>query len=87
MFILLYYKNVNGGCMVVISVCIFDEFKVKMKEFDINWSEEIWKFIEERVFRVEKQKKFDEIYRFFFGGIFVDEGIVRKYVRDDCDSN
>lgn len=40
--------------MVVISVCIFDEFKVKMKEFDINWSEEIWKFIEERVFRVEK---------------------------------
>lgn len=42
--------------MAVISVRIPDELKAKMKELDINWSEEIRKFIEERVLRAEKQK-------------------------------
>jgi hypothetical protein len=58
-----------------------------MKELDINWSEEIRKFIEERVFRAEKQKKLDEIHRLLSGGTPADEGTARKYVRDDRDSN
>ncbi|WP_054840594.1 hypothetical protein [Thermococcus sp. JCM 11816] len=75
--------------MAVISVRIPpDELKAKMKELDINWSEEIRKFIEERVHRAEKQKKLDEIHRLLSGGTPpADEGTARKYVRDDRDSN
>lgn len=74
--------------MAVISVRIPDELKAKMRELDINWSEEIRKFIEERVRRAEKQKKLDEIHRLLSGGTPADEGgAARKYVRDDRDSN
>ncbi|RLG82134.1 MAG: hypothetical protein DRO40_08375 [Thermoprotei archaeon] len=46
---------------VVITIRIPRELREKMKKVDINWSEEIRKFIEERIKRYELLEAFEEI--------------------------
>ena len=46
--------------MAVVTVRIPDELKVKMKELDINWSEEIREFIRRRIDEEERRKKIKE---------------------------
>ncbi|MDI3475972.1 MAG: hypothetical protein PWQ79_1367 [Thermococcaceae archaeon] len=73
--------------MAVISVRIPDELKAKMKELDINWSEEIRKFIEEKIREQEKEKLLNEIDSFLERIPELERGKATKLVRDSRDSN
>ncbi len=73
--------------MAVISVRIPDELKAKMKEFDVNWSEEIRKFIERRIREEEKEKALRKMHELLLGGTPAERSTGRKYVREDRDSN
>jgi len=46
---------------VVITIRIPKELREKMKKVNINWSEEIRRFIEERIKRYELLEAFEEI--------------------------
>jgi len=46
---------------VVITIRIPRELKEKMKKVNVNWSEEIRRFIEERIKRFELLEAFEEI--------------------------
>ena len=50
--------------MAVISVRVPDELKEKMKRYDINWSEEIRRFIEQKIRDEEKAELLNEIDSF-----------------------
>ena len=73
--------------MAVISVRIPDELKAKMKELNINWSEEIRRFIEQRIREEEKAKLLDEIDSFLKNVPELESGKATKLVRDSRDSN
>ncbi|ASJ09167.1 hypothetical protein A3L11_07965 [Thermococcus siculi] len=73
--------------MAVISVRIPDELKAKMKELDVNWSEEIRRFIEKKIREEEKEKTLREMHELLAGGTPAEKGTAAKYVRDDRDSN
>ncbi len=73
--------------MAVISVRIPDELKAKMKELDVNWSEEIRRFIERRIREEDKEKALRKMHELLTGGTPAERGTGRKYVREDRDSN
>ncbi|WP_457741871.1 type II toxin-antitoxin system VapB family antitoxin [Thermococcus sp.] len=73
--------------MAVISVRVPDELKEKMKKYDINWSEEIRRFIELRVREIDKEKLLDEIDSFLENVPELPKRKATKLVRDDRDSN
>jgi len=73
--------------MAVISVRIPDELKAKMKEYNINWSEEIRAFIERKIKNEEKAKLLDEIDSFLENVPELERGKATKLVRDSRDSN
>ncbi len=73
--------------MAVISVRIPDELKAKMKELDVNWSEEIRQFIERRIREEEKTRLLDEIDSFLKNIPELESGKATKLVRDSRDSN
>lgn len=73
--------------MDVISFRLPKEVKENMKKVDINWSEEIRKFIERTVRNYKKEqsiKKIDAMLKILPGA---DKGTASKYVREDRDSN
>ncbi len=73
--------------MDVISVRVPKELKKMMKEVDINWSEEIRKFIEKRVREYRRLKALEEIDSLLSDIPEAEIGTAKDYVRDDRDSN
>ncbi|ASJ12441.1 type II toxin-antitoxin system VapB family antitoxin [Thermococcus thioreducens] len=73
--------------MAVISVRVPDELKAKMKKYDINWSEEIRRFIEQKIRDEEKAKLLDEIDSFLKSVPELERGKATKLLRDSRDSN
>jgi len=58
-----------------------------MKEVDINWSEEIRKFIEKKIKEFEKKRALDEIDAMLANVPEARKGTAKSYVRVDRDSN
>ncbi|QDA31477.1 hypothetical protein FH039_07535 [Thermococcus indicus] len=73
--------------MAVISVRVPDELKEKMKKYDINWSEEIRRFIALRISKEEKKRTLEMMHELLAGGTPAEEGTAKRYVREDRDSN
>ena len=73
--------------MEVISFRIPKELKKSMKEVEVNWSEEIRKFIEEKVREHRRMKALEEIDSMLAGLPGARRSTARKYVREDRDSN
>ncbi|CAD5244193.1 type II toxin-antitoxin system VapB family antitoxin [Thermococcus camini] len=73
--------------MAVISVRVPDELKEKMKKYDINWSEEIRRFIASRISKEEKRRTVEMMHELLAGGIPAKEGTAKRYVREDRDGN
>ncbi|AFL94310.1 hypothetical protein CL1_0095 [Thermococcus cleftensis] len=73
--------------MTVIIIRVPDELKEKMKKYDINWSEEIRRFIEQKIRDEEKAKLLDEIDSFLKSVPTLERGKATKLVRDSRDSN
>lgn len=63
------------------------ELKRMMKEVDINWSEEIRKFIEKRVREYKRLKALEEIDSLLSDIPEAEVGTAESYVREDRDSN
>ena len=73
--------------MAVITVRVSDELKLKMKELDINWSEEIREFIRRRIDEEERRKKINEALEILQRTpVSVERGFSAKSVREDRDS-
>ena len=88
MFISMYDAYIYGDVMAVVSIRIPDELKAKMKEVNINWSEEIRRFIEMKIREQEKRKLLDEIDAFLEKEVPpMKRGQAVKLVRDARDSN
>ena len=84
----MYDAYIYGGVMAVVSIRIPDELKAKMKEVNINWSEEIRRFIEMKIREQEKRKLLDEIDAFLEKEVPpMKRGQAVKLVRDARDSN
>ncbi len=84
----MYDAYINGDLMAVVSIRIPDELKAKMKEVNINWSEEIRRFIEMKIREQEKRKLLDEIDAFLEKEVLLmKRGQAVKLVRDARDSN
>ncbi len=73
--------------MDVISVRVPRELKKMMKEIDINWSEEIRKFIEKRIREYKRLKALEEIDTMLSDIPETKAGTAKGYVRDVRDSN
>lgn len=73
--------------MDVISFRIPKELKKIMKEMDINWSEEIRNFIEEKVREYRRKKALEEIDIMLSGLRGAKRGTARSYVREDREGN
>ncbi|ALM75850.1 type II toxin-antitoxin system VapB family antitoxin [Thermococcus barophilus] len=74
--------------MAIITVRVPDELKLKMKQLNINWSEEIREFIRRRIDEEERRRKLKkalEILRQSRGS--VEMGFSAKVVREDRDSH
>ena len=63
------------------------ELKRMMKEVDINWSEEIRKFIEKRVREYKRLRTLEEIDSLLSDIPEAEVGTAKYYVREDRDSN
>lgn len=72
--------------MEVISFRIPKELKESIKELDINLSEEVRRFIEEKVGECKKKKALGEIDS-MLKAISAEKGTAARYVREDRDSN
>ena len=73
--------------MDVISVRVPKELKRLMKQIDINWSEEIRRFIERKVKEYRRLKALEEIDSLLSDVPTAKAGTAKSYVRDDRDSN
>ena len=73
--------------MAIVTVRVPDELKVKMKELNINWSEEIREFIRRRIDEEERRKKMNEALEILKRTpVSVERGFAAKSVREDRDS-
>jgi len=63
------------------------ELKRMMKEVNINWSEEIRKFIEKRVREYKRLRTLEEIDSLLSDIPEAEVGTAKDYVREDRDSN
>jgi len=73
--------------MAVITVRVPDRIKAKMREININWSEEIRKFIIQRIEEEERKKNLQKALEILEGRKSVERGFSAKSVREDRDSN
>jgi len=73
--------------MGIITVRVPDEIKAKMKELNINWSEEIRKFIIQRIEDEKRKKNIQKALKILKGRKSVERGFSAKSVREDRDSN
>lgn len=81
------YSENKMQYMDVISFRIPKDLKKSMKEIDVNWSEEIRKFIEAKVREKRRNKALEEIDAMLSGLPGAEKGKARNYVRADRDSN
>ena len=72
--------------MEVISFRIPKELKQRLKEVDLNWSEEVRRFIEERVREYKREKALREIDAVLKDVPSPECGTASRYVRADRDS-
>jgi len=70
----------------VITVRIPRELKEAMEKLDINWSEEIRRFIARRVDEELRRRKLDEAIATLRRTESVEKGFAEKSVREDRDS-
>jgi len=71
----------------VVSFKIPPELKKRMKEIDINWSEEIRKSIEAKIIEYRKKKALEEINAMLSNIPKAERGTAKRYVREDRDSD
>ena len=74
--------------MAIITVRVPDELKLKMKQLNINWSEEIREFIRQRIDEEERRRKLKEALEILRQSkSSVERGFSAKVVREDRDSH
>jgi len=73
--------------MDVISFRLPKEVKESMKEIDINWSEEMRKFIERTIRNYKKEQSIKKIDSMLRTLPRTKKGTASKYVREDRDGN
>ena len=73
--------------MSVITIRIPRELKEKMRKININWSEEIRKFIARRIDEEVRRKQIEEAIAMLKVTGSVEKGFAEKSVREDCDSH
>jgi hypothetical protein len=73
--------------MEVISFRIPKELKERIKEVDLNWSEEVRRFIEERVREYMREKALREIDALLVDVPSPESGTASRYVREDRESH
>ena len=72
--------------MSVITVRIPRELREAMKKLDINWSEEVRRFIARRVDEEVRRRRLEEAITMLKGTESVERGFAGKSVREDRDS-
>ncbi len=88
MFLYMYYKVKYNMCgMEVISFRIPKELKKSIKEVDINWSEEVRRFIEDKVREYKRGKALEKIDSMLKNVPPSEKGTASRYVREDRDRN
>lgn len=72
---------------VVYSLRIRKELKEEMEKYkdEVNWNEEIEKFIENKLYQIRKKKVLDEINRLLENLPEGEPGLVDKLLREDRD--
>ncbi|MEM0496104.1 MAG: hypothetical protein QXE95_01360 [Candidatus Nitrosocaldus sp.] len=73
--------------MEVISIRVPKRLKEMMKEVDIDWSEEIRRFIEAKVKEHRKRLAVEEVEDMLDGIKGAERGTAERYVREDRDSH
>jgi anaerobic ribonucleoside-triphosphate reductase len=72
--------------MAVVSVKVPEGIKKRMRQVEINWSEEIRSYILKKIKETEKEQKLKEI-REMIRGVKVHKGTASALVREDRDSH
>ncbi|MEM1658172.1 MAG: hypothetical protein QXX87_03115 [Candidatus Jordarchaeales archaeon] len=72
--------------MSVITIRIPDELKERMRRVKVNWSEEIRRFIIQRVEEEERRENLERALEMLKGRKGVERGFSALSVRDDRDS-
>jgi len=74
---------------VVISIRIPKKLKERMDSLRdmVNWSEEIRKFLQNKVKEYHRKKVISELHKIIEGFPEVERGTAAKYVREDRDSH
>lgn len=72
--------------MAVVSVKVSEVIKKKMKQVEVNWSEEIRRYISNKIREVEKEQRLREI-RGMLRGIKAPKGTASALLRKDRDSH
>jgi len=75
--------------MSVVTVRVPRELKEKMQKYKsrINWSDEIRKFIENKVLEIEREEVFARLDNLIRRLPQTPRGTAEKYLREDRDSN
>ena len=73
--------------MEVISFRIPKELKKSVNELEINWSEEVRRFIEDKVKEYKRKRALEEIDSMLKNVSTPEKGTASRYVREDRDSN
>jgi hypothetical protein len=73
--------------MEVISFRIPKELKERIRDVDINWSEEVRRFMEERMREYKREKALKEIDAMLKDVPSPERGTASRYVREDRDSH
>jgi hypothetical protein len=73
--------------MPVITVRIPDDLKAKMKRFNVNWSEEVRRFIVQRIEEEERKRNLQKALEILKERKSIEKGFSAKSVREDRDSN
>ncbi|RLI89529.1 MAG: hypothetical protein DRO98_00825 [Archaeoglobales archaeon] len=73
--------------MEVISLRIPKDLKKAMKEIEINWSDEIRRFIEAKIREYRRKRALEEIDTMLSTLPRVEKGTARNYVREDREGN
>jgi predicted transcriptional regulator len=72
--------------MAVITIRVPRELKEAMDKLDVNWSEEIRRFIARRVDEELRRRRLEEAIAILRGTGSVERGFAEKAVREDRDS-
>jgi len=73
--------------MEVISFRIPKELKESVNELEINWSEEVRRFIEDKVKEYKRKRALEEIDSMLKNVPPPEKGTASRYVREDRDSH